>query len=397
MTISENEQLSIALVSALAQGRGMNQLLHRVLEAVRSGFSADRIVLYDYHEFSGTFDLLYFCGYPPDSRSNLRKRMPGLRLHKALDQSEPYWADAAQEQLLVPLYFQDILEAVLLMESFHPRLAPDDARWARFNMVSRFLGLLMSSNRLPVNAKARPVSTLDLERAREVQLKFLPADNPVTDGYEIVGFNRASTLVGGDYYDYFTRRENQIQCVIADACGHGMAAALIMSTFRGLLLSEMDELPSLESLFTRLNAHLYAGGDLVQYLTTVFVEYHEQQRRLNYLNAGHFDPLIIHADGSATSLPGGGPPLGMFQGSTYSSGTFAVRSGDLLVLFTDGLVELRNAQDEFFGVEGITSAIVKRLHLPLHELGREVMLEAENFSRSPSPDDDLTLFLIRLK
>ncbi len=185
-------------------------------------------------------------------------------------------------------------------------------------LISRFLGLFLSSNRLPGNQKQDVLSPTDMERAREVQLSYLPSQNPVTDRYETYAHNESSSLVGGDYFDYFCNQDNSIQGVVADACGHGLAAALIMSTFRGVLHSEVQRGLEFGDLFNRLNRQLYNTGQVLQYLTVVHFEYDVKTGVLRHFNAGHFDPVIIHRNGSNSRLSGGGPPLGMFQNSSYS-------------------------------------------------------------------------------
>jgi hypothetical protein len=391
------DDLARSLTEALVRGRGMNELLHEMIEAVGRGLAAGRVTLYDYDELAGVFDLLYFQGYPSDARSSLHKRMLTLDLAHALDRREPYWADREEQVLLVPLYLQDVLEAVLLLEDFREPPRPGDSRWQSCSLVSRFLGLFMSSSRLPVNQKANPLTLTDLERARSLQLRYLPDDHPATDRYEIFGYNQSSALVGGDYFDYFRQREGSIQFIVADACGHGMAAALIMSTFRGLLLSEMRRDAELESLFNRLNQMIFTDGEVIQYLTGVFFDFEEGRGCLRYWNAGHLDPILIHPDGAHDSLAGGGPPLGMFHDSTYGLGTCRLVPGDLLVLFTDGLVELRDREDEFFGVPGILESVTRHRNLPLRDLANEVLRDASQFSQRGSPEDDLTLFLMRVR
>src|SRR5207253_2526153 len=131
---------------------------------------------------------------------------------RSLAGRDPYWLDESRLQLIIPLYFQETLEAILLLEQSDRLLELDEARLAACQVISRFLGLFMSSNRLPVNQKQTPM-TAELERARQVQLSYLPAKHPVSDRYEIYGYNQSSALVGGDYFDYFCQHENSIQCV----------------------------------------------------------------------------------------------------------------------------------------------------------------------------------------
>ena len=389
------EDLSHDFAEALLEGECGNELLGRVLDGVGRSLAVPRQVLYDYDEHTDTFDLLYFSGYPADARSELGRSLRTLDVRRALTERDPYWPDAPGRQLIVPLYFQEMLEAVLLLEGPEGQAIDRDLGGRDLKLVSRFLGLLMSSNRLPVNQQRQTVKPFDLERAREVQSEYLPPAHHVCDAYEIFGYNQPAAVVGGDYFDYFHNRPRTVQGVVADACGHGLAAALIMSTFRGLLQADVWRHDDLSELFTRLNRRLYCGRGMLQYLTSIFFDYHDDERRLRYFNAGHFEPIIIHADGSHSALPGGGPPLGMLRGSVYQLTSARVRPGDLLMLFTDGLVDLQSPGGDFFGPERALAAVLDRRHLPLPELADEVRKQALQFSPQAPPEDDLTLFLMR--
>src|SRR5262249_45717900 len=145
--------------------------------------------------------------------------------------------------------------------------------------VSKFLGLVMSSGRLPINQRGL-IDASDLQKARQIQLSYLPSEKLSTERYEVYGHNQSSALVGGDYFDYFRTRERSLQCVLADACGHGLSAALIMSTFRALLHAELTRQTESASappgtLFDAVNQSVHAGGSILQYLTGVFLDYDE--------------------------------------------------------------------------------------------------------------------------
>jgi serine phosphatase RsbU (regulator of sigma subunit) len=394
---SPAKELGLLLTEALAQADGLNDLLDRFLNSIGSVLGAPRLALYDYDDPADHFDILYWRGYPQGSRSELRTKLFRLNIRRALSQREPFRSDESAAQVLVPLYFRDPLEAVLLLEFDDHPFELDEARMEACRLISRFLGLFLSSNRLPVNQKQDVLAKTDLERAREVQMSYLPSEHPVTDRYETYAYNQSSSLVGGDYFDYFCKQDNSIQCVVADAVGHGLSAALIMSTFRGVLHSEVRRNPEFCELVNRLNRHLYNTGQVLQYLTVVFFEYDVKRGELRHFNAGHFDPVIIHQDGSNSRLSGGGPPLGMFQNTSYTPQSSRMDAGDLLLLFTDGLVELRNARDELFGIERILEAVVERRNQPLKDLASGVLEQAAGFSHKSQPDDDLTLFLMRFR
>ena len=153
----------------------------------------------------------------------------------------------------------------------------------------------------------------------------------------------------------------------------------------------------LEGLFDELNRKLYTNADQLRYLTAVFFDFDENNGELRYFNAGHHKPLMVRASGEHHWLEGGGLPLGMFGDARYEMQTCHVAPGDLLVLFTDGVVDIQNAQEDFFGIEGVLDAVMLHRGSALTEMVRGVLSRAEQFNRSTEPDDDLTVFGIRFR
>jgi sigma-B regulation protein RsbU (phosphoserine phosphatase) len=202
--------------------------------------------------------------------------------------------------------------------------------------------------------------------------------------------------VGGDYFDYFVG-DDGIQGVVADACGHGMGAALIMSTFRGLLHAEVPCRDGIAAAFSRVNQRLYRDAERLQYLTGVFFDFHPATGELHYLNAGHFDPVLMRPDGSVSRLQGGGPPLGMFADARYSAATVRADPGNLLILFTDGLVELADPSGAFFEVDRILETIHAVRDHSLPEISSTVIAAATHFRERDDLADDLTLVMMRLR
>lgn len=386
--------LAEVLCHALISDTGLNQNLEHTAPAVAGALGASRLCLVDFNEHTERFNLLFFAGYPSDARHALQRRMADMELERAQREHTPYFSGSSPRFLVIPCVIRDILEAALVVEwDIGPELSDQHREAAE--LASRFFGLFMSSTRLEVN-RDRMLDTYDLHRARQIQLKFLPEEMPQWNGCELLGVNRASKVVGGDYYDYFRTAGDELRCILADACGHGMAAALIMSNFRGLLQSELVRRRDPAELFELLNGRIYTDDELVQYLTGVLLCYSPATRRLEYVNAGHFDPLVIDAAGEIRSLPGGGPPLGMFRTATYPLGTCSLHSGDLVVLFSDGLVDIRNSVGEYLGVETLSGILARNRNDPLSEIAAAVMDQARDFSGGAEPEDDVTLFLLRV-
>jgi sigma-B regulation protein RsbU (phosphoserine phosphatase) len=174
-----------------------------------------------------------------------------------------------------------------------------------------------------------------------------------------------------------------------------MAAALIMSNFRGLIQSEILRRNDFSALFNTLNELVHFDEELIQYLTGVFLHFDDDTKRLQYLNAGHYEPMVFGRNG-IRNLPGGGPPLGMFKSAQYPYGETQLDSGDLLALFTDGLTDIQNPEYDYFGIDGITKVINQNLDRSLEEITDEVLQTAREFSAGQAIEDDLTLFLLRV-
>ncbi|GAB4113679.1 MAG: hypothetical protein Kow001_15200 [Acidobacteriota bacterium] len=390
----ESRCLAEHLCHALVTDSGLNGFLEQTAPEVARCFGASRLCLVDYNEYTDRFVLLYFMGYPADARHALQRRMDAMELRRALREREPYQSRTHPPFLVIPCRFQKDLESVVVIERDAPGgLSGPQQEAAR--LVSRYFGLFMSSTRLDIN-RDRLLDTQDLHRARQIQLRFLPGELPRWPGCEVYGLNQPSQVVGGDYYDYFEAPGGTLNFILADACGHGMAAALIMSNFRGLLQAEVGRRPDPTTLFELLNAKIHTGDDLIQYLTAVLLCYEQKSRRLEYVNAGHFDPLVIDAQGGLRSLPGGGPPLGMFRRSIYPLGACTLHPGDLLVLFSDGLVDAPSPGGDYLGVEGLSEILRAFRNLTLPDMASQVMERVREFTGGIELEDDVTLFLLRV-
>jgi serine phosphatase RsbU (regulator of sigma subunit) len=368
--------------------------MERILPRAADVFGTARVCLVDYYEQSHRFELIHFEGYPPDSRFELTRRFLEMEVSRATMETSPYWSRQNPRLLCVPLYFRRILEAVLVFEGDAP-IELSEPRRELAQLLSKALGLFMSSARLEVNRELL-LHASDLQKAREIQLNFLPREFPCRAHSEVFGHNSPSALVGGDYLDYFEQSDRSIRCILADACGHGLAAALIMSNFHGLLKSQLGRQERFELLFDELNQQVHLDEDFIQYLTGVLLHYEADSRSLSYLNAGHYEPLVVGREGTVRSLSGGGPPLGMFKASRYPLMTTRLAPGDLLAVFTDGLVDAETPDGRYFGSDGIASVLARHRADDLSELTERVIDTARRFSARPDFEDDVTLLLLRV-
>ena len=179
-----------------------------------------------------------------------------------------------------------------------------------------------------------------LEIAQQVQKRLLPRESPSVSGYDIAGLSLPTFDIGGDYYDYIQLSDGGLGLVVADVAGKGIPAALIMSTFRALLRTSARRGGTIAQAVREVNESLVESIGLPAFVTSVYGVLEPGSGRFTYANCGHNAPLIVRAGGTIEQLHSSGPFLGVFDGASYVERETVVGPGDVLVLYTDGVVEL---------------------------------------------------------
>ena len=193
----------------------------------------------------------------------------------------------------------------------------------------------------------------ELREAREIQEKLLPKSLPEVAGYELAAMSKPIRFVGGDYYNVMRGDSNHIALCIADVCGKGLPAALLMSSFQAALRPLMVQRLDPSELCGRLNRILCELTPVGKFISFFYAVLSPSERRLTYCNAGHNPPFLIGADGRSSELNAAGAVLGQFPNWRYEQSDLQMDSGDKLVVFTDGLVEACNVDEEPFGDDNV--------------------------------------------
>lgn len=189
----------------------------------------------------------------------------------------------------------------------------------------------------------------ELQEAREIQGSLLPKKLPEVAGYEVAAVTQPLRFVGGDYYSVVRISERHTALSIADVAGKGLPAALLISSLQAALKPLISERLAPRELCHRLNRILCDLTPVGKFISFFYAVLDSVDNRLTYCNAGHNPPLLIRADGTSTELKAEGAVLGPFPDWLYEQSELKMRSGDKLLLFTDGLVEASNADEESFG------------------------------------------------
>lgn len=235
----------------------------------------------------------------------------------------------------------------------------------------------------------------ELALAREIQMSLLPATTPEIPGYQLDSVFRPCYQVGGDYFDFLPVSDGELAIAIGDVSGKSIAAAMIMASVQASLrtvvsMHETDPRPAIE----RIN-QILCDRQSRKYVTFVYGILNFQTHDLAYVNAGHCYPLIIRKEGTVEDLETGGLVIGFFKDATYQTGRVHLEPGDLMILYTDGVSELLNPQEQEFGPEGITATLLKHRHKSV-ALIKEALIEAiDKHRQNLEPGDDITFLLVK--
>jgi sigma-B regulation protein RsbU (phosphoserine phosphatase) len=200
--------------------------------------------------------------------------------------------------------------------------------------------------------------------------------------------------VGGDYYDFIPIDEERWVFVVADVAGKSVPAALLVSALKASLYSFVRNELAIRSILNKLNRFFYEISPEGRYATLFFAEVDIPTRRVIYVNAGHLPPALIRSDGRMELLETGGTPVGLLSEARFIEGLAEMNSGDLLVLYTDGITEATNDHDEEYGWERLRDVLYHNRFLPCSEVRKAVLEDLERFTAG-EPKDDRTLVIIR--
>lgn len=238
----------------------------------------------------------------------------------------------------------------------------------------------------------------EIEYARKIQLSMLPQAPPDISWLDLSAASLPATEVGGDYYDTFRLTPTRLVLVVADVSGHGLASGLLLSGVRSCLYLLEDDLASPEAL-RRLDRMVRRTTDRRTYVTLQLAVVDHEAGTLAVTSAGH--PPLLHyraATGTVAAVGSGAPPLGTFADPRYVRNQAEIAAGDLLVVYTDGIIEMHNDHEQQYGEERLMRAIARAAPgRTAREVRDSVLSDLANWKGSVEQADDITLVVARLR
>ncbi len=240
----------------------------------------------------------------------------------------------------------------------------------------------------------------EAEHAREIQQALMPKELPRIAGCQLAAECLPSRIVGGDYYDAIRLGDSRVAIAIGDVSGKGMGAALLMSNLQAIVRAFAPAGLAPHELCARANQLIAANVASGKYITFFYAVVDTAKMRIDYCNAGHNPPLLRHRENATETLrenatemlTEGGPVLGILPAATYSCGSAQLRPQDCLVLYTDGITEAANAQEEEFGEQRLMALFGH--HDGSAEKCREQIIAAVSRFSNGIFHDDVTLLVM---
>ncbi|RPH37200.1 CPBP family intramembrane metalloprotease, partial [bacterium] len=236
----------------------------------------------------------------------------------------------------------------------------------------------------------------ELEIARSVQMSLLPKSNPLAEGYDIAGICIPALEVGGDYYDFVSLGGSKIGIAIGDVSGKGVPAAIYMTLTKGILQSHAEDNVSPKLVLSKVNSLMYRTIERNSFVSMFYAILDLQQKTIRFARAGQC-PVIFtqHADRDGLFLTPKGMALGLEMGKVFDSvleeREVLLRSGEVLVFYTDGFTEAMNKREEEFGEKRLVEAVSRHRTRPAADLIRGICDEVKAFTGDALQHDDMTM------
>ena len=257
----------------------------------------------------------------------------------------------------------------------------------------------VENRRLQAQRVAAAAVRKEIEIAQEVQAMLFPRHLPNDKDLAIERSYVPHAEIGGDYYDVVEIDADRLLLCVADVSGKGVPASLLMSNFQAGLRTLLRQGVALATIVPELNHLLFRNSGGEKFITAFLGIYDRRTRHLQYVNAGHNDPLLLSDDGSVQTLRHGTVMLGIMEElPSMQVGEIAIPRQSLLLLYTDGLTEVFDEDGNEFGEDGVLAVLHRHRYLPLPKLHQELLRSINAFSAHNSQfADDVTILSCRFK
>ena len=387
----------------------LNRLLELILEKTFTFLQPDRglLMLADDHGELKPEKVKYAAGVDPSDirlsktliQSVVEKKNGVLLIDAATDAglgaAESIRIQGITSCMAAPLFVEDRVIGLIYLEVRLRRKSFSEEDLRLLTSLANTSAIKIQNLRLQEGAAARQRIEREMTLAWDIQRRLLPEVEPTLPHTELLGRTVPSRTVSGDYYDFFERGDKSLDVVVADVSGKGLGASILAASVQAAFQAWAGEHFPPDRLCSRLNEMVFRRTSPEKFITFFLALYDPESGSVVFTNAGHNPGILVRAGGTTELLGAHGPPLGLFPGKTYGSGTFTLETGDLLALYTDGVTEAANPEDEEFGMPRLVETLVRARGGSVAQIEAELGEALVSFTAGTPFGDDWTFVLLK--
>jgi serine phosphatase RsbU (regulator of sigma subunit)/pSer/pThr/pTyr-binding forkhead associated (FHA) protein len=311
-----------------------------------------------------------------------------------LKMSESIASLSIRSAICTPLWNGECTVGVLYVDTTEPDHQFAEIDLLFFSTLSGMIAEKIENAILADIAKDKQRLDAELTIATEIQNGLFPSDIPEISGYDLSAFNRPCTEVGGDYYDIIDLG-GRIGIAIADVAGKGIGAAMLMSNLQALLRLRATEISDPAELLTKLNSDLVGRVGESRFITCFYLVLDPVENKIRYSNAGHNPPMLCCSGSVVSVLEVSGMPLGILPDISYETSETDIGSGDVLLLYSDGITECMNKAGDLFGEVRLKDVLIESYRSDAHGVRGAIFSAVDTFRQEEPYSDDMTLIVLK--
>lgn len=405
-TNSRQSELLLEITKKITSTLNFEEVLESIVDSLSQLYSYDAAGIFLVDGKTGTLRHMVTRGYDRE----ILEKIP-IKIHQGISghvirtkkgivipdvSLDPHYymvRPDTRSQLTVPLFSGDDVIGVLVLESDKVNHY-SQSELESLTAFASLAAIAIDNAELYKDSITKKHLESELLVASKIQKALLPRRPPNIPGLQIEAANIPSLIVGGDLYDMFYHNKDSLGVAIGDVSGKGAPGAILMAVVYAGFKSLLKEVFQVSEVVARLNNLLEEATTAGYFATFWFGILNVAENSLTYCNAGHNPPILLRKNGTVQLLETGGMLLGFLPYQSYIQDKIEINSGDYLVLYTDGVVEIKNSAEEEFGEKRLISMIKKNRGKSPSEIKNEILKAVREFSGKIEFDDDITLLII---
>ncbi len=300
-----------------------------------------------------------------------------------------------RSEIVLPLMVSGIVVAVLNLESDRVR-AYGSRHLKQLQTFGAQAAVAIDNASCYTEAREKRVIEQELEIAGKIQQALLPNSTPDIPGLDVAAYMKPIESLGGDLYDLVQVNEKTLGIAIGDISGHGAPAAILMASLYASYRSLTRRGFSIPEIMSQLNNLIQENFGTSRYATFFYGVIAPEEQRLTYSNAGHFPPLLIRPGEEPRLLSTGGIVLGFMNDAIYEESTLSLEPGDVIILYTDGIIEAAGPDDEMFGEERLAEICATMIRRSAREVLDGILKAVMSHCSDSEQQDDISLVIVRI-